>query len=200
MVADLNTTVDCQPVEQSRADFCSDTKRVSTPLNLTNCELFLTRSFYPICATCPRSRNHSALVRFCSDFVVSPLLHSCHVLCYFPSDTSSVIAPVTSLCYFPSVTSYYIPVPFPVLLPLCYFLLLPLCHVLCHFHSLTSCYFPSVTSYYFPLPLPVLHPPVISRYFPLPFPVLLLLWHFHSHFSLSFLLVLPPDTSCVTSL
>ena len=119
--------------------------------DLCNCLVSL---FYPMCATCPLSRNHSAFVRFCSVRAVSSvtstlslplLLPLCHFLCYFN--------PVT-----PSVTS---PLPFP--------LLLQPCHSLCYFPSAIS----SVTS---SLPFPLLLPPVTSCVTsPLTLPLLLTL-------------------------
>jgi hypothetical protein len=159
------------------------------PLSLTNCGLLLTRSLYPICATCPRSRNHSALVRFCSDVVVSSFISPLPLPLLLP------------LCYFlllPSVTSYYNPLSFLVLLRLCYFLLLPLCHILCHIPSVTSCYFP--------LSLPITTPCHFSCYFLYAtscyFPYatssvisLLLL----PVTSLCHFLLLPPANFCVTS-
>ena len=135
-------------------------------------------------------------------FLLLPLCHAlCHIPCYFP-----LLSSVTSY-YFPCHILCYIPLPFPVTFP---------CHFLCYFSSDTSLvislfnflwYFPPDTSCVTSLSCPVTSPchlqcffPVISCYLPLPLPALLLHWHFLSHFPLSFLLVLPPATSCVTSL
>ena len=149
-------------------------------LSFTNCGLFLTRSFHPICATCPRSRNHSALMRFCSEFispVTSPLprlllLPLCHVLHYFPSITS---------CYFslplpvllPATSSVISPLSLPItppansrvtsfmLLPVTSLMPRPLSYPFCYFLLLSLCHFlllPPATSSVSSLPFPVTSP------------------------------------------
>ena len=149
---------------------------------------------------------HVIVLRWC-DFVQTllfpPLPQPCHSLCYFTSDTSSVIFPVTS------------PLPRPLLLPLCYFLRyfssitpcyfslpLPVLLLFCHF----LCYFPSVTSYYISLPFSALLPLCYFLLLPLCHTLChipsVTSYYFRCHIVCFILLPFPVTssaTSCVTS-
>jgi hypothetical protein len=195
MVADLNITVEHDRLSTCRAEPSRLLLRYeASEHDSKSYELRTFHSFYPIRATCPRSRNHSALLRIFSDFVVPSITSLLPLPLLLP-----LTLPLLFPLLFPSVTS---PLPLPLLFPFYYFLLLlpatscvtsvlplplllPFCHFLLHPPAIsrgTSFVLLPVPSL---MPRPLSYPfcyflllptaPTISRYSLLPLPVLILL-------------------------